>query len=172
MIPYQEMEDDPVVIMGLYGEKGRQNSAGPSVKAVIERSDAIVVVCPSNAVLPDKATKYIVGVGNHQGSTKAYLDALRFSREGDTIEVVRVHSGAPEASTPPRMLEKKFEGLFASSHLRAFSGRTCSFSTILQAEGQTLAEALTSHAHAAGAQFLCVGTSRIGTPTHGASLSF
>jgi hypothetical protein len=152
------------VILGHYGGKGKKKDAamGSTVIEVLQKSAATVIVCHDDDVLPPKhkGGHYVIGVDNNQSSTKAFLDALSISSEGDKIEVVHVLDGEPTEEC--EMIRNKYMFMFESTSLAEIvKGKTLSFSFLPKKRKATLAMAIAEHAEVVDAQFICIGCANV-----------
>lgn len=137
---------------------------GSTVVEVLEKSAATVIVTHDDDVLPEKnkGSMYVIAVDNNQSSTKAFLDALSISSEGDRLKVVHVIESKDGSDEKAEMLRNKYEFLFTSESLASVTkGKTLTFNFLPKKSSGTVAEKIVTHSEEVDAQFICIGAANL-----------
>lgn len=168
------------VCMNICGRKGVKSGHPPLASSIMEvlkhgACSCIVINTAEERQLPmHRPTKFVVSASLNVAATKAFLDALRLSKPGDEIHVVRARSYLEhQESDSACFLRKKYDALLAGlagagsdgcKELTRFADRGASFQDVDQQPGESISQAVVRYAEEVEADFLLVGanTTRVG----------
>merc|ERR1712107_397964 len=161
--------------VGFVGRKGKKdtNLLGSNVLEIISRAQcsAVIIKDDSRALLPvRRPTKFVVSVSLNKASTKAFLDALRWSKPNDSIHVVYIKSFMENVDSDyTKALREKYAGFFdalgdeSNSVFQGFHDREIVFQMVDKQRRESTAQAVVRYAEEEDADFVVVGTNNMRT---------
>mmetsp|Transcript_74539 Transcript_74539/g.136095 ORF Transcript_74539/g.136095 Transcript_74539/m.136095 type:complete len:319 (-) Transcript_74539:75-1031(-) len=157
-------------VMGIYGRKGRvfRRMLASNVMEVMQRGrcSCILIQTESLGDLPvGRPTVFVVSVSLNVAATKAFFDALRLSKPGDSIHVVYIKSYLEQTDSDYTVLLREkyaqfFTGLKDAQEevLSKFGDREVVFRFVNKLKKETTASAVVRYADHVEADFVLVGT--------------
>lgn len=158
------------ICMGIYGRKGRLNRKmlASNVMEVMQRGRCSCILIQSEALseLPiSRPTVFVVSVTLKASATKAFIDALRLSKPGDSIHVIYVKSYMEQTDSDYTVLLREkyaqfFSGLKDSEEvvLSKFGDRHVRFRFVHKQKRETTSNAVVRYAEHVEADFIALGT--------------
>eukprot|EP00930_Biecheleria_cincta_P049741 TRINITY_DN34940_c0_g1_i1.p1 TRINITY_DN34940_c0_g1~~TRINITY_DN34940_c0_g1_i1.p1 ORF type:complete len:333 (-),score=59.57 TRINITY_DN34940_c0_g1_i1:135-1133(-) len=165
------------ISMGFVGRKGiDRHMIGSNVMEVMQhgKCSCIIIKQPDSKLMPiRRPARFVVSTGINPAATKAFVDALRLSRQGDEIHVVYIrpflepHSKESEIT---QAIRTKYEGFFEgmsnseawpSGKMVKFADRNVKLVFAPQSIGEAIPNALVRYARNFEADFVMVGTNAL-----------
>lgn len=164
-------EESDFCILGYFGRKGKKdgNMVASNVYGLLKHGRCSTVVMKREDTFDqNRNLKFVVHAKLDKASMKAFLDALRLSSPGDTIDVIYcVNFAEKKENIYTDQLKKKYHEFFESLGSADFEGfskfqdRKLEFHIITKERSETVPGRITRYLDETGADFVSVGTNRM-----------